>query len=180
MSGGNGSSRAGRPHRPPDPPDRPLPRSALAAPSLSEQAAAASRFVEAAARRLKVRAEQDEEAAAAEATMKRLYEIVTRDYPLHEDTALRQMSAEECEALTGEKVGISWPPYVPRILGKSIPRRSLLRELAEANARIAATKEVTEQFIRAAQRVVFDGQHTLTFTFMSKSAANIWANKEFK
>ncbi|CAI5716320.1 unnamed protein product [Peronospora destructor] len=129
MSGGDGSSRAGRPPQALYPPDGPLPMSALAAPSPSEQAAVANRLGEVeemktedgvdltptpsagvvlptawtpeeAARRLEVRAKQDEEAAAAAAKMKRLYQIATTDYPLHEDTALQPMLAEEREALT--------------------------------------------------------------------------------
>ena len=65
-------------------------------------------------------------------------------------------------------------------LGKSIPERSLLRDLFEENACTDATRKVMEQFMRAAQRVVFDGQHTLTFTFVSTKAANDWANREFE
>ncbi|CAI5702902.1 unnamed protein product [Peronospora effusa] len=113
--------------------------------------------------------------------MKRLYQIATRDYPLREDAALRQMSVEEMRGTYSLHVAkrLELPGCLMFLvssvrLGKSISRRSLVRKLVSANARSDATKEVMEQFMRAAKRVVFDGHHTLTFMFMSKKAANDW------
>ena len=199
------SSKRGHPPRPPDAPDGALLKSGLVALRPSEQATVVNRVVEAeesktegdanstpnpdsrvvlpmawspeeTARRLEVRLEQEEEEAATEEMMKRLYKIARRDYPLHEETALRQMSVEESEALTAyverhhtrtsERAaimayhqihveGVLIADVSARIrLGKSISRRSLLRELAECKTRTDATKEVMRQFIRAAQQVV--------------------------
>lgn len=64
-------------------------------------------------------AEQDEAAAGAEAKMKWMYQIATRKYPLHEDTALRpmSMSLEERGALTA---------YVERRMDLPGPSRFLV------------------------------------------------------
>ncbi|RMX62759.1 hypothetical protein DD238_008290 [Peronospora effusa] len=132
--------------------------------------------------------------------MKRLYQIATRDYPLREDAALRQMSVEEMRGTyslhvakrlelpgclmflvctTSELQSAAMMAYIYHnvegvLMLMSQHRRSLVRKLVGANARSDATKEVMEQFMRAAKRVVFDGHHTLTFMFMSKKAANDW------
>ena len=48
-------------------------------------------------------------------------------------------------------------------LGKTDSRKSILRELRKAHARNGDDRTKTEHFVRAAQRVVFDGNHTLYF-----------------
>ncbi|RQM11895.1 hypothetical protein DD237_008315 [Peronospora effusa] len=111
--------------------------------------------------------------------MKRLYQIATRDYPLREDAALRQMSVEEMRGTyslhvakrlelpgclmflvctTSELQSAAMMAYIYHnvegvLMLMSQHRRSLVRKLVGANARSDATKEVMEQFMRAAKRV---------------------------
>uniref|UniRef100_A0AAV1UQ88 Uncharacterized protein n=1 Tax=Peronospora matthiolae TaxID=2874970 RepID=A0AAV1UQ88_9STRA len=65
-------------------------------------------------------------------------------------------------------------------LGKSLHRRSILREISAAHARNEGDRIKMRLFVLAAQRVVFDGNHTLSFVFMSKRAAAVWANTELR
>ncbi|RQM12992.1 hypothetical protein DD237_007952 [Peronospora effusa] len=65
-------------------------------------------------------------------------------------------------------------------LGKGIPRQSVLRELAANNTTTADAKTRMKAFLKAAQRVIFDGEHTLTFTFISKRVADSWVHETFK
>ncbi|CAI5747147.1 unnamed protein product [Peronospora destructor] len=65
-------------------------------------------------------------------------------------------------------------------LGRNISRGFLLRELTAANAQSEEGKRRMRNLIKAAQRIVFDGNHTLTFVFMSRVAAAKWENAEMK
>ncbi|OWZ14412.1 hypothetical protein PHMEG_00012116 [Phytophthora megakarya] len=65
-------------------------------------------------------------------------------------------------------------------LGRNIARRSILRELVDANGGTEDGKQRMKAFIKAAQRVVFDGHHTLSFVFMSRRAAAAWAGTTMK
>ena len=65
-------------------------------------------------------------------------------------------------------------------LGRNISRGSLLRELAGSNAQSEEGKRRMRNLIKAAQRIVFDGNHTVTFVFKSSMAAGKWNNAELK
>ncbi|OWZ15272.1 hypothetical protein PHMEG_00011124 [Phytophthora megakarya] len=65
-------------------------------------------------------------------------------------------------------------------LGRNIARRSILRELVDANGGTDQGKTRMKAFIKAAERVVFDGHHTLSFVFMSNKAAASWAGTDLK
>lgn len=65
-------------------------------------------------------------------------------------------------------------------LGRNISRRSILRELVDANGGSDDGKRRMKAFIKAAQRIVFDGHHTLSFVFMSNSSAAGWSGSKLK
>lgn len=59
-------------------------------------------------------------------------------------------------------------------LGKHISRQSILRELVASNGGDEAGRLKMKRFIRAAQRIMFDGEHTLSVFCMSHRAAAAW------
>lgn len=63
---------------------------------------------------------------------------------------------------------------------RNIPRLSILRELAAGNAGDEAGRLRMRSFIKAAQRISFDGDHTLTVVCMSKREAAVWDEESFK
>ncbi|EGZ27310.1 hypothetical protein PHYSODRAFT_293273 [Phytophthora sojae] len=65
-------------------------------------------------------------------------------------------------------------------LGRNIPRQSILRELVAGNAGNEPGKLRMKRFIKAAQRILFDGEHTLRVIFMSRRAAMEWDGQEFR
>lgn len=65
-------------------------------------------------------------------------------------------------------------------LGRHISRQSILREMASSNTSDDAGRQRMKAFIQAAQRITFDGEHTLTVVFKSLREATIWAGAVFK
>ncbi|KAE8972863.1 hypothetical protein PR001_g26477 [Phytophthora rubi] len=65
-------------------------------------------------------------------------------------------------------------------LGKYISRQSILRELVAANGGDEAGRLRMKRFIKAAQRIQFDGEHTLTVIFMSHRAASEWDGSKLR
>ncbi|GMF50300.1 unnamed protein product [Phytophthora fragariaefolia] len=133
-----------------------------------------------------------------DAELARLREISTAVYPLHEDSALRQLTEKEAtalEAYVSRRLELPAPPTffswtatavkratllafhhehvviadVPANarLGNHIPRQSLLRELVAGNTSDAKGRKRMKSFIKEAQRVTFDGDHTLMLVCMS-------------
>ncbi|KAG7390737.1 hypothetical protein PHYPSEUDO_006856 [Phytophthora pseudosyringae] len=56
-------------------------------------------------------------------------------------------------------------------LGQNIPRQSILRELVADNATYELGRTRMRPFIKAAQRIVYDGDHTLKIEFLAKRLA---------
>ncbi|GMF46551.1 unnamed protein product [Phytophthora fragariaefolia] len=65
-------------------------------------------------------------------------------------------------------------------LGKHISRQSILCEMVTGNAQDETGKIRMKKLIKAAQRITFDGEHTLTVVFMSRSEAKDWGGETFR
>ncbi|KAE9005638.1 hypothetical protein PR003_g13047 [Phytophthora rubi] len=59
-------------------------------------------------------------------------------------------------------------------LGRHVPRQSILRELVAGNTPDEAGKTRMKRFIKDVQRIIFDGEHTLSVVFMSHRTAAQW------
>lgn len=65
-------------------------------------------------------------------------------------------------------------------LDKNLSRHSLMHELVESNGKTEQAKVEMQQLTRDAQNIVFDGQHTPTFSFMFRRSAEKWAETDVK
>ncbi|OWZ22451.1 hypothetical protein PHMEG_0002847 [Phytophthora megakarya] len=65
-------------------------------------------------------------------------------------------------------------------LGKHLSHQSILREMVTGNTSDEAGRLRMKKFISAAQRVTFDGEHTLSIIFMSKATAAAWDGATFR
>ncbi|KAE8913684.1 hypothetical protein PF005_g8897 [Phytophthora fragariae] len=59
-------------------------------------------------------------------------------------------------------------------LGRHVPRQSILHELVAGNTPDEAGKVRMKRFIKDVQRIIFDGEHTLSVVFMSHRTVAQW------
>ncbi|KAE9183348.1 hypothetical protein PF004_g23970 [Phytophthora fragariae] len=219
MAGVNGPPPEGRPPRPPDPSGDGEPPSV----ELGRVSAQGERdqdlppppaWSTSGVSTLRSRLAESSGDVAPKEGLERLHANSTAVYPLHADTALRNMTEDETEAMEAylsRTLELPAPPTflsctatafkraamvafhrehveatliadVPANarLGRHIARQSILRELVSGNASNEAGRNRMQQFIKGAQRITFDGEHTLSVIFMYHRAVAPWDGEEFR